>query len=115
MLQIPTSKFYVTPDCQPVVRVLGLTVDNVWKRPDILPWRTLDDRENCYLDADVDGLKVRFHVKRYFAARGFKTPAEDEVKGLQALMYEKIPTAKLICYGVMNDRRSFVVTQDLSG
>lgn len=106
---------FVPEQYRTMVQSLGLTPDNIFERPDIIPWRTLPDRENCTLDAKIDDQSVRFHVKRYQPARGFKTPAEAELAGVQALTIEKIPTAPLIAWGMLADRRSFIITQDLTG
>src|SRR5207248_1593154 len=78
-------------------------------------WRKLPDRENCTLDATLNGRPVRLHIKRWQPARGFTLPADDEVRGLRALQAAKIPTAPLVGWGKLVDRRSFVITEDLSG
>ena len=109
--------FRVDPTHQPSVRVAGLDVDNVFTHPDVKPWRTIADRQNCTLEfEDEDGRAVRWHVKRYTAVRGrLSTPAEQEVAGIQLLRGAGIPTVPLVGWGVLADRRSFVIVEDLAG
>src|SRR3954462_5400536 len=114
MFQVPRSELRVHPVYQPIFRALALTPESVFKHPDIRVWRSLDERENATLDTTLDGRPIRLHVKRYFPARGFTTPADDEVKGHQALVYEKIPTANLVAWGKLLDRRSFTIFEDLA-
>jgi hypothetical protein len=88
----------------------------VFDHPQITCWRRLPDRENCTLDADLpDGRHVRWHVKRYFPSRGPTTPADAEVQGHRLLEGAAIPTAPLVAYGNLPDRRSFVIFDDLTG
>jgi len=116
MLEPSRSSLRVAPQYQPIFRELGIDAESVFRHPLIKPWRKLPDRENCTLDATLaDGRKIRWHVKRYEPALGFTTPAEDEVKGHQALAVEQIPTADLIAWGKLPDRRCFVIFQDLAG
>jgi hypothetical protein len=108
--------FRVATNYQPMMRQIGLDAEAVFSHPEIRVWRALADRENCTLDATLgDGRKVRLHIKRYFPARGFTTPADDEANGFQALGMEQIPTAPLIGWGRLGDGRSFVITEDLYG
>jgi RimJ/RimL family protein N-acetyltransferase len=112
----PNTSFRVAPEFQPLLRRLGLSADGVFADPRVVAWRTLDDRENCTLDArDADGAPVRLHVKRYQPTRGFTTPADDEVKGHRSLAFERIPTAPLVGWGRLPDGRSFTIWQDLAG
>jgi hypothetical protein len=101
---------------QPLVRMIGLDAAAVFAHPDIRVWRSIADRQNCTLDADVDGRHVRWHVKRYAAVRtpGL-TPAEVEVRGVRLLQEAGIPTVPLVAWGVLEDRRSFVIVDDLAG
>ena len=86
----------------------------MFDHPLIRVWRTLDDRENCTLDAALqDGRAIRWHVKRYPASRG--TPAEEEVQGLRLLQDAQIPAPPLVAWGRTADGRSFVITEDLAG
>src|SRR5947207_8219435 len=115
MLERPRDIFRVLPQYQPLMRVLGIDAAAVFTHPQIVAWRKLEDRENCTLDATLDGKPIRLHIKRYFPARGFTTPADDEVKALNFLIYEKIPTVPLVGWGRLMDRSSFVITEDLAG
>ncbi len=105
---------HVAPQFQPIFRELGIDADAVFDHPQIRPWRTLDDRENCTLDATLaDGRSIRWHVKRYPSMRG--SPADDEVRGLRLLEAAGIPTMTLVAWGGLSDGRSFVITEDLAG
>lgn len=107
---------FVAHSYQPLLRQLGLDVEAVFEHPHITCWRRLPDRENCTLDADLpDGGHVRWHVKRYFPSRGAPTPAEADVAGHRLLERAAIPTAPLVAYGNLPDRRSFVIFDDLTG
>jgi len=96
--------------------MIGLDAEAVFDHPDIRVWRSIADRENCTLDAEVDGRRVRWHVKRYTAVRTpGATPAEREVAGVRLLVEAGIPTVPLVAWGVLGDRRSFVIVEDLAG
>jgi hypothetical protein len=112
----PRNTIRADPEYQSILRIVGLDADAVFADPRIRVWRKLADRENCTLDEDLgDGTKVRLHIKRYFPAPGFNTAADDEFQGHQFLVDEKIPTAPLVAWGVMADRRSFTIWLDLAG
>ena len=116
MLQMPKNSMRVMPEYQPLMRRAGLDVETVFTHPDVVSWRKLPDRENCTLDVErEDGTRARFHIKRYHPARGVTTPADDEVKGHELLEFDKIPTATLVGFGNLADRRSFVIFADLEG
>ena len=100
---------------QPLLRVLGLDAAAVFEHPDIRPWRTIADRQNCTLDAEVDGRRVRWHVKRYPAAPLSASPATVEVSGIRRLQEAGIPTVPLVAWGNLADGRSFVIVDDLAG
>jgi hypothetical protein len=107
---------HVAPQYQPIFREVGLDAEAIFTHPDIHPWRSLKDRENCTLDVvRAGGSKIRFHIKRFPRAGGMGLPADQEVNGLRALHLEGIPTAPLVGWGKLADRRSFVITQDLHG
>src|SRR5206468_4746554 len=72
------------------------------------------DRQNCVLEAELPQRRVRWHVKRYAPVAG-TTPAEREVRGVQLLEEAGIPTVPLVGWGVLADRRSFVIVDDLAG
>jgi hypothetical protein len=108
------SVFHVAHRYQPLMRMIGLDAEAVFDHPDIVPWRTLPNRENCTLDADLPDRHVRLHVKRFLSTGG-ATPAEVEVRGHQFLIDRNIPTAELVGWGQLADRRSFVIFDDLAG
>lgn len=98
------------------MRQLGLDAETVFTHPDIRTWRKLADRENCTLDVPrPDGTRTRLHVKRYSASVHRKTPAEEEAAGHALLLAENIPTATLVAWGKVEDGRSFVMFEDLTG
>jgi hypothetical protein len=106
---------YIDPVHQPVFRELGIDAEAVFEHPLIVPWRTLADRDNCTLDADLaDGRHVRWHVKRYAPARGM-SPARREAEGIGLLRRAGIPTVSLVGWGRLEDGRSFIILDDLAG
>jgi heptose I phosphotransferase len=110
------DQFQVASGFQPLMRMIALDADAVFNHPDIRVWRSIPDRENCTLDAEVDGRRVRWHVKRYSAVRMLgPTPAEREVQGIRLLENAGILTVPLVAWGVLADRRSFVIVDDLVG
>jgi hypothetical protein len=110
------NQFHVAAGFQPLIRLIGLDAEAVFDHPDITVWRSIADRQNCTLDAEVEGQKVRWHVKRYTAVRTpGPTPAEREVVGVRLLQEAGIPTVPLVAWGVLADRRSFVIVDDLAG
>ncbi len=116
MFEARRSKIHAASRYHAVLRQLGLDADGVFRDARIVPWRTLPERDNCTLDATLaHGKSIRLHVKRFRAEPGVKTPAEGEAQGYRALMIEKIPTAPLVAWGVLSDRRSFLITEDLAG
>jgi hypothetical protein len=104
--------FHVLPQYQPIMRVVGLDAEAVFDHPDIVAWRKLPDRENCTLDADIDGKTVRLHIKRYLVP---STAAADEVKAIELLRDAGVPTVPLVGHGRLADGRSFVISEDLAG
>ncbi|HWB53198.1 MAG TPA: lipopolysaccharide kinase InaA family protein [Tepidisphaeraceae bacterium] len=109
------SLLHVSPNYQPMFRELGLDAERIFDHPDIEPWRTLPDRENCILDTKLaGGQRIRWHIKRY-AAVGGTSPAEIEVEGIRLLERAKIPTVELIGHGKLADERSFLILNDLAG
>jgi heptose I phosphotransferase len=109
------NEFHVLPQYQPWMRQIGLDAEAVFEHPDIVAWRTLPDRENCTLDATVDGRAVRLHIKRYQPARAARTPAEVEADAWGTLFHGQIPTIPLVGWGRLADGRSFLITEDLGG
>src|SRR5947207_761846 len=107
------DRFQVNPQYQPLMRQIGLDAAAVFSHPDINVWRSIPERENCTLDATLDGREIRLHIKRYRATRGSQTPADEEVRGIQALLAQEIPTVPLVGWGRLADGRSFVISEDL--
>lgn len=102
----------VAAQYQPILRELGIDADAIFSHKLIKPWRKLEDRENCTLDAKLqDGRSMRWHIKRYPTP----TAMEDEVRGHQLLVESQIPTADLVAWGKLQDQRSFVIFDDLTG
>lgn len=97
---------------QPIFRELGIDAEAVFEHPLIKPWRVLDDRENCTLDATlVDGRTIRWHVKRNLS----HVAARDEMQGLKLLQEAQIPTLSLVAYGEISGGKSFIISEDLAG
>jgi len=112
----PRDSIYVAPAFAQLFQSLGLTAQTVFKDPRIVVWRSITERQNCTLDVKLaDGKTLRLHVKRYLPAMGFGTPADEEAQGIRALEIERIPTAPLVAFGKLVDRRSFIITADLAG
>jgi hypothetical protein len=111
-----TNQLHAAAAYQPIMRQIGLDAEAVFTHPQIVAWRRLPDRENCTLDTKLgDGRPMRLHVKRYAPARRAMTPADHEIAGHALLVEHDIPTALLAGWGVLNDRRSFVIFDDLAG
>jgi len=106
--------FQVDPQYQPVMRQIGLDAEAVFSHPDIKVWRSIRERENCTLDATLDGREIRLHIKRYRAMGGSAKPADEEARGIQNLLAHEIPTVPLVGWGRLGDGRSFVITEDLA-
>jgi heptose I phosphotransferase len=115
MIASSRAMFQVNPQYQPLMRQIGLDADAVFSHPQIKIWRSIPERENCTLDAQLNGRSIRLHIKRYHAGGGFALPGEDEAKAIRALLAEEIPTVPLVGWGSLADRRSFVITEDLAG
>ena len=105
--------FQVDPHYQPIMRQIGLDAEAVFSHPDIKVWRSIPERENCTLDAKLDGREIRLHIKRYVATRRSQTPADEEARGIGLLNQFEIPTVPLVGWGRVADGRSFVITEDL--
>src|SRR5688500_15588439 len=112
MSDAPRNVFHVFPQYQAIMRVVGLDAEAVFDHPDIVAWRKLPDRENCTLDANVDGRAVRLHIKRYLTT---SSAARDEVKAIELLRDAGISTVPVVGHGHLADGRSFVITEDLAG
>jgi hypothetical protein len=110
------SVIRIASQYQPILRELGIDAEVIFDHPLIKPWRKLSDRENCTLDAMLfDGRTIRWHIKRYNGSTALSYPIDPEISGFLALKMHQIPTAELIGYGKMRDRRSFIIFEDLAG
>lgn len=110
----PRNIFRVAAHYRPIIREIGIDAESVFEDPRIVVWRNITERQNCTLDhVRADGTKVRLHIKRYLPTRGSVCPAEEESRGIEALQSQQIPTAPLVGYGSLTDRRSFVITEEL--
>lgn len=113
--RLPLCMIHASPHHQSTLRQLGIDEQAVFDHPLIKPWRKLEDRENCLLEATLpDGQLVRWHIKRYPAVAG-QTPAQREVAGLEWLNRHGIPSMELIAHGRLEDGRSFIILNDLTG
>jgi len=111
-----SDTFHVSAAYQPILRELGIDAEAVFTDPRIRVWRSIRERGNGTLDADlVDGRHLRWHIKRHQPVRGRVTPAEEEARGVQLLQANQIPTVTLVGWGVLADGRSFVMMEDLEG
>lgn len=86
----------------------------IFDDPQIKPWRTLDDRENCVWEIPGAHRTIRLHVKRFRRPRE-ANHAKLEAQGYQALKQRQIPAASVAAWGELPDGRSFIVTEDLAG
>lgn len=87
---------------------------SVFEHRDIVPWRRLNDRENCTIDAIwPDGRPTRLHVKRFPASNA--SSARQEAAGLALLARHGIESAALVAVGQVQDGRAFVITENLDG
>lgn len=103
---------HVSPHHQPIFRELGIDADAIFDHPQIHPWRTLDDRQNCTLDATLmDGRSIRWHIKRNLS----QTASSKEMLGLDLLRKAGIPTVTLVGSGNIQSGASFIITEDLAG
>src|SRR3954462_748650 len=107
------DQFHVDPRYQPLMRQLGLDAAAIFEHPDIKVWRSIPERENCTLDATMDGREIRLHIKRYRGGRGSIEAAEAEVAGIELLEAQQIPTVPLVGGGTLADGRGFVISEDL--
>jgi hypothetical protein len=112
MSDVHRNVFHVLPQYQAIMRTVGLDAEAIFDHPEIVAWRKLPDRENCTLDADIDGKKTRLHIKRYLIP---STAATEEVKAIELLRSAGIPTVPLVGHGHIADGRSFLITEDLAG
>jgi hypothetical protein len=110
----PTT-VHIHPEFRSLFNSEKLTPETIFTDPRIKPWRHLPDRENCVLDLPrPDGENIRFHIKRYFPARGSAARAREEAKAADRLAAAKIPAAKVVAWAALSDGRSFVILEDLA-
>ncbi len=92
-----------------LLRSVGLADGlSVFEHPKIQVWRSITERENCIFDHEHG----RLHIKRNkpkFAG------VDSEVVGIRLLNQAGIPSVPLAGYGMLNDRRGFLISDDLSG
>lgn len=111
-----SNLLHVASEYQPIFREIGLDAESIFDDPRIKCWRKLADRENCTLDATLaQGKAIRFHIKRYPATQETVSPAQREVKGFDLLAAAHIPAPRLVGWGRLADRRSFIITDNLDG
>lgn len=118
VIKAARDQFQVDPRYQPIMRQIGLDAEAVFTHPQIKVWRSIPERENCTLDATLaDARTIRLHIKRYRPTRNQRgqTPADEEARGIQALLSRDIPTVPLVGWGRLGDGHSFVITEDLAG
>jgi hypothetical protein len=116
MFAPPQDSFRVSPEFQGLVAAAGLSARGIFADPRIRVWRKLADRENATLDVPVRGGRpIRLHIKRYAGTTSLIYPHRAEVRGNLALQLEKIPTAPMVGYGKLTDRRCFTIFLDLAG
>jgi hypothetical protein len=85
----------------------GLDARAVFSDPRIRVWRKLADRENSVFESEG----VKWHIKRYPNGQ----MAIQEVQGISLLKDNGIDTVSLTAWGVLSDRRGFVISRDLEG
>jgi hypothetical protein len=93
---------------------IGFAAEKIFTDPEIKPWRKLADRENCTWDISANGRTIRLHVKRFPATRA-ESPAKIEARGYELLRTHGIPAPEVAACGILNDGRSFIATEDLTG
>ncbi len=84
----------------------------IFDDPAIVPWRTLEDRENCVWEIAGEGKTFRLHVKRFRRPQD-ALHAKSEALGYRALQERHIPAAMVAAWGQLADGRSFIATEDL--
>jgi UDP-glucose:(heptosyl)LPS alpha-1,3-glucosyltransferase len=116
MTESSQDYFHLAPGYQPLARRAGLDARAIFDHPAIHVWRTVPDRENAYIDLDDDqGKHSRWHIKRFPPHKTFPLPAQDQVEAHKLIVAEQIPTATLVGWGNLADRRSFVIFENLAG
>jgi Lipopolysaccharide kinase (Kdo/WaaP) family len=93
---------------------IGFNGEMIFTDPAIKPWRNLSDRQNCTWEIALPDGPIRLHVKRFPRMSG-ASPAQLEAEGYRLLRERGIPTALVAAWGNLEDGRSFIVTENLSG
>jgi hypothetical protein len=115
MADFSQDHFYLAPRFQPLARRAGLDARAIFEHPSIRIWRKLPDRENGYLDLDNDqGIVSRWHIKRFPARPTGSLPANEEARAHELAVAEQIPTADLVGWGSLADKRSFIIFDHLA-
>jgi hypothetical protein len=116
MIESSQDYFHLASGYQPVARRAGLDARAIFEHPAIRVWRRLPDRENAYIDLDdEEGKRSRWHIKRFPSHDTFPLPAQDQVEAHKLIVAEQIPTAQLVGWGNLADRRSFIIFENLRG
>lgn len=97
-----------------IFREIGFSGEMIFTDSAIKPWRRLKDRENCTWDVAAAAGTIRLHVKRFPLMRS-RAPAKDEAEGYRLLRERGIPAAVVAAWGVLDDGRSFIAVEDLTG
>jgi hypothetical protein len=105
---------FIAEPFRELFRTIGFTPEMIFTDPAIKAWRILEDRQNCTWDLTIAGKPIRLHVKR-FPKMPSVAPAEMEARGYRFLTERQIPTATVAAWGILEDGRSFIATQDLQG
>ena len=105
---------FIAEPYRQVFRQIGFSAEMIFTDPAIKPWRRLQDRENCTWEIPAAAGAIRLHVKR-FPSMGSSSPARDEAEGYRLLHDRGILAAIVAAWGDLDDGRSFIATEDLSG
>ena len=110
-MSLPAAKGYYRAESRyaDLLKRVGLAdAMSVFENPRIDVWRSITERENCILDHD----QGRLHIKRN--KPGY-SGVELEVIGIQLLKQAGIESVPLVASGKLNDKRGFLITDDLVG
>ncbi|MGD0461400.1 MAG: lipopolysaccharide kinase InaA family protein [Tepidisphaeraceae bacterium] len=91
---------------------IGFSAEMIFTEPAIKPWRRLKDRENCTWEIPASPGVIRLHVKRFPSKAA---SAREEAEGYRMLHERGIPAAAVAAWGILDDGRSFIATEDLAG
>lgn len=83
---------------------------SIFTDPRVEVWRDLPERQNCIV-RPVDADLPRLHVKRFKSPHG--PEAAREANAIALLLAAGIPSVPLVAYGVCEDGRGFLISQDL--